>query len=136
METEQDKKKDTYCWRVKGSEVCAGPFDSRLEAIDSALIDMDGEYDKPIMIGVCNWARPAAYLPDFNDIIERMEECAYDDEFSFWDDEIFVAKDGAEKAFNKAMMSWATEYLDGVVWCSSCEEEVNLQQIADMRREG
>jgi hypothetical protein len=122
-------KEKEFCWREKNGERAYGPFPSREAALEDArdLYHGDDRAPKSVMIGSCHYAFAPKYVPDFYDVIERIEEVAWDDSFSFWDNgEIFDVADGAKEAYDKMLRAWAEKYLSSTVWCTDEEEEMEL----------
>lgn len=116
-----------YAWAIKGAEHCEGPFPSKKEAVE----DAKGEYgDMPgtvIVIGKVRYADPVHYVPtDLDDIMERMDENAFDNEFGFYEGEIFDAKKGAKEALEKVLTDWARTFVSSTVWTLDTEEEITL----------
>ena len=78
-------------WMEKGCVNAHGEFDSREEAISHAQ-----EYDedkRTILVGRCEWADARAFLPsDIDELLDIIEETAYDNGFDFCDDSIFEIK--------------------------------------------
>jgi hypothetical protein len=118
-----------WCWREKNSEIAHGPFDSKEETIEEAKAHLSScNIPIDVMIGRCDYAYAPNYIPDDLDFIqEQMEERAYDDSFSFWDDEVFDVKEGAQEALTKLLKEWAKEYFSSSVWCCGSEERVELE---------
>lgn len=132
---------EKYGWTIDGEEHAHGPFNSVEEALEDAveyLSDFHSELaptEYEISVGTCQFADPAAYVPsNMDDLLERMNEIAYDNGFCDEDDTFYVSKDQkeeAKKALDEALSAWATKYVMAEeVWllCSTKPHKVTTVQ--------
>ena len=108
-------------WREKHNERARGPFNSRKEALDDVYRTYNRLDRVTIILGYVRWADPGACVyDDLDNILERMEENAYDSEFGWYEDQVFEL---SEKDTNKAqieltefMQKWARKWLQPNCW--------------------
>ncbi len=104
-----------WFWTEKHSERAQGPFESKEKAIEDARASL--KKGSVIEVGKVKRIEPEHYLPDQEDIIERMEEGAVFEDFGWVDeDEIIDVKPGADKALREFMLQWSREYLSIDRW--------------------
>ena len=116
-----------YAWAIKGAEHCEGPFETREKAIESATRDYGDMPGTIICIGSVSYADPVHYVPtDLDDMLERMDECAVDNEFGFWENEVFEPKPGAKEALEQTLKAWASHFVTSQVWTVSFDQEITL----------
>lgn len=120
-----------WSWMEKGSEYAHGPYDTKEEALKEAEEYLNPEGEIKILIGRCNYAKPSDWVPDdLDDILEKMDECACDNEFHFCDDVIFEIdpdkKEEAHEVLVSFMKVWADKYIHSSVWNTDGEEEVTI----------
>lgn len=113
-----------WAWMVTHSGKAHGPFDTREEALEDAK---EHGYDGPndgIAIGTCAWADAEDYLPSMDSVLEGMNECAFDGDFSFYDDAVFEVEhpSQAEKDFNELITAWAAAHVVPRCWLFVEEE--------------
>ena len=121
-----EEKKDDRKWGWSTEDAGFGPFDSREEAIQNATDT--GEVSE-VAVGRCKFADPVEYLKaDVDEVLENLDMRAADDEYGFWEDEIFDVdnKEEAQKALTEAMEQWAKKYVSSVVWVLVEEEIVKI----------
>jgi hypothetical protein len=120
-------KNEQWCWREKNGETASGPFNSREEAIEEAKNSSDSCV---VSVGRCTYPDPvhiAGAVTDMDDLLEKMEEYHYENEYSY-DDQVFdlksaVAKE-AQESLKQAVREWAAKYLDQpTIWHTSENEE-------------
>jgi len=112
-------------WSHVGDEIAYGPFESRDAAVANARGQLADAKSLPatIVLGRCCHADPADYL-NVDDLVERMDQQAYDNEFNFTDDPIFSPREGAQAA----LVVWAREWLNTeAVWHLEGAAELTLE---------
>jgi len=121
-------------WCQEGDENAAGPFDSRVEAIEHAieqLLDECGPGTYEICIGRCDYPDPAKYASLFatkkemGDLMYEMDEAAYND--CMCEDQIFCEREGAAEAFEKAITEWASQFLYADCWVLTNDEKLKIK---------
>jgi len=84
------------------SDNAGGPYDTEDEAIAAAIESLEGDSDigwREVMIGRCKFVDPVDVVTsviDLDELVERMNEYAYDNCFSY-DDDFFDINDHGEK---------------------------------------
>lgn len=111
------KTKTEWGWMLPDDTNAYGPFLSR----EAAIKDAKEKYGAPIIIelGHCRYADSQFYVPDdLSSVLDQMDESAHDNEFASFHEreEIFVAKDGAGEALQKALRAWAREWVTSECW--------------------
>jgi hypothetical protein len=86
------KTSEQWGWMQTHSDRAYGPFDSREEAVADADAH-DYSPNDGIVFGRCVWADPESVLPSMDEFVEKLDESAYDNDFSFWEDEVFDVRD-------------------------------------------
>jgi len=108
---------ERWGWMVPQSESAYGPFASERLAIEDASREI-GEPDVLIHVGLCEPFEPHLWvgaIGDVDDITQRMEEFAADNEW--WiEDQVIEAEDGAEEALHAMLHVWAKRYLTSKHW--------------------
>jgi len=116
-------KNAKWGWMVPDAEYVHGPFDTRDAAIEDARRELDnppGESTK-IVLGHCRFANPVEavkVVADLDAVLERMDEYARDNDFGFYDDNVFepVDESGAVIALRAALEDWARQWVESSVW--------------------
>jgi hypothetical protein len=112
-------EKMEWGWMKQDQEQAHGVFPTREEAVKDAEEYSDTPIDK-LIFGHCVWADATCYLPSMDEFMDRLNECAYNDDYGFWEDEVFDICCGtpgeAEKAFDEMLKTWAQKYLVGACW--------------------
>jgi hypothetical protein len=108
-------------WMIRGDEHAHGPFCSREEAVEDAKEYCRNTSLGKVVYGTCQWGDPKTYLPDMDELLDRMNESAYDDEFGFFDDEIFdiPSKENtknAELELETFLRAWADRWINSNAW--------------------
>lgn len=101
-----------WAWRHPDDDTANGPHDSRADAIKDAFIcEGGGRY----MVGTCRQASVADFLAiiDAGELVERANELAYENDFSWYDDCIFGCEDedAAAADLKKVICAWAERWL-------------------------
>lgn len=111
------KLKEEWGWSVREDDRAYGPFSSREEAVEDAKKNSKKPLDR-VIFGRCLWANPVSHLPSMSDFLEELEDSAYNNGFSFWEDEIFSVDtwEVAEKEFDEMLKNWADKYVKGSCW--------------------
>lgn len=121
------RKKKEWAWSDLHGDNCVGPFASRKDALLNAKENSD--YDE-ILLGYASWPRASEYIPaDYDDILQRTDENAFDDACFDNGEPLFIAKD-AEKARNDLkiiMMRWATKWLEPTAWTFRSGKKVKIR---------
>jgi hypothetical protein len=124
-ELREPKKKEApkieWGWMIRNAEHAHGPFDSREEAVEDAKDYCHNTSLDGVIYGICRWGDPKTYLPDMDELLDRMNEVAYDDEFGFFDDEIFdvSSKEDAKNAdieLETFLRAWADRWINSNAW--------------------
>ena len=127
-------------WLQDGGEHCEGPFDTREAAIEDARQNLrDNEVaEETIILGRCRFADPGVHMLDVDDIAEQMEQNAYDNDYGFWDDEIFEVTCPNEgvthdhkaciKKRDEELVAWARRWFRSSVWTLDEVERVELKR--------
>jgi len=125
----EDRK---WTWTYNEEE-CYGPFDTRDDALADALGRSEDEGFRHIGIGRCSMFDPLGYAPDATDLLEAIEERAFDNEFSFYEDQILSIKGDRGKAcaaLKAALSVWMDKWVNvETVWTMVDEEKVDLAEI-------
>jgi len=126
-----DECKKEWAWCEPMAETAHGLFATQKEAICDAKQHfgevVEGSARPRIRVAKVNFADPKAYIPDADEVVERMDEQAYGNEFSFWDDPIFEINTGGRTALKHLLESWVEDYVATCgVWVMVDGEEVDL----------
>lgn len=120
-----------WLWMVAGGEHVSVPFDTREQALEDARDHFFADEEPTILLGHPRWPDPGDYVPrgDVEDMLQRMDEAAFDDGIGPDDDELFVLKqkDGAAEALERALVQWARQ------WCTATQysfEEVERVKLS------
>jgi hypothetical protein len=123
-----------WCWYVDREEVSHGPFDSR----DAAIADAHAEgaiasHDK-IMVAHLMFPEASRYvLEDLDNVMERLEESAVDNDGLYAQDELIFSikgnKEKAQKALDDALAGWADRYVKADIFFPDTKTEEDVTKI-------
>ncbi len=107
-------------WMIQGDEHAHGPFCSREEAVEDAKEYCRTSLDK-VIYGTCQWGDPTGYLLSVDELLDSMNEAAFDNDFGFFDGEVFdfSSKEDAktaEKEYEDFMAVWADKWINSNAW--------------------
>lgn len=122
-------------WSEPKGELARGPFDTMEEVIEDAQDYLNPSEDIQIEVGTCMFAMAENFInDDVDEMLEHLDEQASDNEFGFYDDEIFDIKgdkEEAQKALTEALTAWAKKYVTSSVWCLEKTELVTVKGIQE-----
>jgi hypothetical protein len=124
-----EQETQEWAWRQLDGYDVYGPFPTREEACHHARLALQGHAIKKIQVGQVQYANPVScVLNDLDEHLERMDECACDNDFGWCEDQIFEVADhtAAQEALTAALEQWAERYVTSDQWCVSQTEEVDL----------
>jgi len=120
-------------WMWDGDEDAHGPFDSREEALADAnakLVDIGDAFSATVMLGHCRYADPVDSIDmEVDHVLDMMDQRAGENDFGWYDDEIFEAKGtkvDAQKALTACLEGWAREWVETSVWTLDEVDRVEL----------
>jgi hypothetical protein len=118
-------------WSEPEGDYARGPFETMEEIIEDVRDYLNPDRDIEIEVGQCMYAMAENYInDDVDEVLERMDEHALDNEFGFYDDEIFNImgdKEEAQKALTEALTAWARKYVTSSVWCLEKTELITVK---------
>jgi hypothetical protein len=138
-------KKQEWGWTLLNYEEGAhGPFNSKKEVIKNAKEYIADESNKiiddpeKILIGFVQWADPHEYLPDFDSVFELINQCAKDNEYSFFDDQVFDLnssekmahrnEERATKELQQLLSKWTDKWITSSAWVLTNTEEMTIEK--------
>lgn len=125
-----------WCWCFPGSEQATGPFDTKEEACQDAEEQCKARGlggDVMIDVGRCRFLSvldASDVVTALDDVLERMEDCAYDNGFGDGDYELFSVadEDAAARELKEVFERWATKHIVVAKWYKMVDvEEVRLR---------
>jgi len=116
------KRKTQWAWMYDGAERCSEAFDTIAKAIADAV---GSEATGLVSLGTCRWAGLGDFVAHVDSVSmeERANEAAYDNDFAWYDDNLFSLKtacggkraqemiDRADAELRRAVMSWAEKWI-------------------------
>lgn len=120
-------------WSEPKGELARGPFETMEEIIEDVRDYLNPSEDIQIEVGTCMYAMAENFInDDVNDFLEKMDEQAADNEFGFYDDEIFTLKGEVtmkevQEALSEALTAWAKKYVTSSVWCLEKTEVITVK---------
>jgi hypothetical protein len=125
---DMDKKKE-YGWSEIEGDEARGPFDTKEDCIKDAKEYLNPDRDIVIEVGECYYADPVCYIKDdLDQTLEDMDEGAVENEFGFWEDEVFEVneREKAQEELTEILTKWAKKYVSSSVWCLENTEKVTI----------
>jgi hypothetical protein len=115
-----------YGWMDVRSEQAHGPFTSKTAAVEDAKGYYQEAEHPTIILGTCKYADPLDYLPDVESLLEGMDEKAFEEDFSWYDDgDIFYTVDS--RRAEEGLRQWAKTHLNADrIWTLVEEERIKL----------
>jgi len=113
-----------WCWRDPNSEHADGPFATREAAIVNAREER--EPGARVAVSVLRWPDPGEFarsVIDVDDLLERMDQAAFDDGRYTGGDQLFDAPADAEAALKVVVGQWAVRYVSAASWSTGVDEE-------------
>ena len=106
-------KPEEWAWAYKDHETAHGPFPTREAAIEDATRCCDAGDE--VLVDTITWAHVCEYV-DAEAYVEALEQHAFDDNYSFHDDQLFSIATSKEAA-QEALCDWAKKHLTAArVW--------------------
>ena len=111
-----------WCWMERDGERCRGPFASRDEAIhDACAYDFDA-----VLVGKVKRYLGDELMPSADDLLEQVNESAFDNGFGWLDDLAFGFRE-TEEAAQADLTAWARKHIGTIYWTIEDEEVVRLR---------
>lgn len=123
-----------WVWMFDGAERAAGPFNSRERALADVRERIGDTGSATVQLGHPEPCDVAWHVPvDLDLLLERMEETAADNSFSWCDgDDVFDINGSVEEAENAlawALQEWAKKWVTSDKWTIQVTEEVRLEPL-------